>query len=127
MKKTLIVLGLSVFFMSTFLVSLFAQTDTITVTTYYPSPFGSYRELTWGAFPNTRGELTNDQGSSMEIGGQGTPYIDLSNDMASDFDFRLILTGDDDLEVIGGMVTYRNDDNSPAVGRFGEVWTCSQY
>lgn len=120
----------------------FAQ-EQITITTYYPAPYGIYREIRtdqlaigtayrtsaladgslivsgntglgtptpsqrldvngairWGT---SRGLLTTDQGSSMEIGGSGTPYIDFSNDTVSDFDVRLILTGNDTLEVQGG-------------------------
>ncbi|MDI6605973.1 MAG: hypothetical protein QME65_02375 [Candidatus Omnitrophota bacterium] len=78
-----------------------AQEEQITITTYYPSPYGSYRELSWGNYPNTRGKLTADQGSSIELGGSGTPYIDFSNDASSDYDARIILTGNDQLAIRG--------------------------
>ncbi|RJP28234.1 MAG: hypothetical protein C4533_07100 [Candidatus Omnitrophota bacterium] len=83
-------------------ISGFTQ-ETMTITTYYPSPFGSYRELSWGT-GNTRGLLKADQGSSIELGGQGTPYIDFSNDMSSDFDVRLRLTDNNSLTVEGGFL-----------------------
>lgn len=78
-----------------------AEEEQITITTYYPSPYGSYRELTWGDYPNTRGKLTAEQGSSIELGGSGTPYIDFSNDMSSDFDARIILNGNNELAFSG--------------------------
>ena len=78
-----------------------AQEEQITITTYYPSPYGSYRELSWGDYPNTRGKLTAEQGSSIELGGSGTPYIDFSNDASSDYDGRIILTGNDQLAIQG--------------------------
>lgn len=87
------------------LVTISFAEDTLTITTYYPSPYGSYRELGWGNYPNTRGKLVSDQGSSIELGGSGTPYIDFSNDMASDYDVRIRLTGNDTLAVEGGILT----------------------
>lgn len=120
--------------------------EQITITTYYPAPFGIYREVRadqlavgtayrssalsdgslivsgntglgtptpayrldvngqvrWGT---SRGLLNTDQGSSIELGGSGTPYIDFSNDTTSDFDIRLILTGNDTLAIQGGSLT----------------------
>lgn len=75
--------------------------DTLTITTYYPSPYGSYRELEWGNIPNSRGKLKADQGASLELGGSGTPYIDFSNDMFTDYDARIILLGDNELSFQG--------------------------
>jgi hypothetical protein len=37
------------------------------------------------------GMLTSDQGGSIELGGEGTPYIDFHKDMSSDFDARIKL------------------------------------
>lgn len=116
MKKPLIISLLVIFCIFFSLFSLFAQNEQITITTYYPSPFGSYRQLTWGNFPNTRGVLApdNNAGSAIELGGlsaagqPGIPYIDFSNDMASDFDARIILQGDDRLVIDG--VTVRSFD-----------------
>jgi hypothetical protein len=79
--------------------------EQITITTYYPSPYGSYKELGWGNYPNTRGLLRADQGSSLELGGSGTPYIDFSNDMSSDYDVRIRLINDDTLAIEGGTIT----------------------
>lgn len=75
--------------------------EEVTITTYYPSPYGSYRELSWGSYPSTRGRLKADQGSSLELGGSGSPYIDFSNDMASDYDMRIALTGNNQLTIQG--------------------------
>lgn len=85
---------------------VFAQTDSVTITTYYPAPAGAYREMFWGNFPNTRGILVADQGSSIELGGSGTPYIDFHNDMVTtnDYDMRIILRSDNDLVIEGGAV-----------------------
>jgi hypothetical protein len=44
-------------------------------------------DITWG----TGGLLKEDQGSSIELGGAGTPYIDFHKDMSSDFDARIKL------------------------------------
>lgn len=127
------------------LFSLSFSQEQITITTYYPSPYGSYRELranrltvdpnrpmptvdgalAWGS---GRGVLSPDQGSSIELGGNGTtPFIDFSNDLVSDYDLRLILTGNNDLMVQGGRTTFTNDDGTPAVIRAKEVWFCSSY
>jgi hypothetical protein len=127
MKKPLIVFALTTLSVSVLLFSLFAQSETITVTTYYPSPYGSYRNLTWGNFPNSRGMLIDSQGSSIELGGSGTPFIDFSNDMASNFDFRFILNANDELEITGGEVTFSNDTGTPATLKVGEVWYCTQF
>jgi len=54
--------------------------------------------LEWGE----RGWLKPNQGASIELGGEGTPYIDFSNDATSDFDARMILDNDDQLRVAGG-------------------------
>lgn len=78
-----------------------AEEEQITITTYYPSPYGSYRELSWGGYPNTRGQLKVEHGSSIELGGTGTPYIDFSNDMSIDYDARIILKGNDELAIEG--------------------------
>lgn len=77
--------------------SLVMADETLTITTYYPSPYGSYRELQWGNIPNSRGRLLADQGASIELGGSGTPFIDFSNDMSIDFDARIILKGNNEL------------------------------
>lgn len=131
--------------------SLASSEETITITTYYPSPAGSYRELqanrmlvaatgstrmptsdgvlAWG---NGRGLLTNDQGASIELGGNGTPYIDFSNDTTAtnDFDARIALFSNDVLYIRGtrnaanvlnggllvdGLVLVRASDATPCI------------
>jgi hypothetical protein len=109
----------------------FSQQESVTITTYHSSPYGSYQELrtsrmavsptrtmpttngtlAWG---EDRGLLTTDQGASIELGGTGdTPYIDFSNDLASDFDARIILPDDNTLRInVGDKVEVRNRDNS---------------
>ena len=102
MSKLINIIGIAMFF----ILSLFSLgfCEEMTITTYYPSPYGSYLVLGWGNYPNTRGTLSSDQGSSIELGGSGMPYIDFSNDMTTDFDMRIKLTGDDALNIEGGSV-----------------------
>ncbi len=50
------------------------------------------------------GILKTEHGGSIELGGSGIPYVDFSNDMASDYDMRIILGGDDALNFHGGNV-----------------------
>ena len=99
---------IALFFLLIFFISspflIFAD-ESITISTYYPSPYGSYKELGWGDYPNSRGKLTSDQGASIELGGSGTPYIDFSNDMTSDYDVRIRLIDDHTLAVEGGVLT----------------------
>jgi len=139
MSKLLILIGVSVIGIILFSGITWAQ-ETITITTYYPSPTGSYRELEWGDLPNnSRGLLSDDEGASIELGGlasgsAGRPHIDFHNDMTAgnDYDMRIKLNGDDDLEITGGRTTFRynelnNDTSSPAVIRVKEVWYCTRY
>ena len=113
MKRFFITFVFSLFFSSIILISVFAQPpEQITITTYYPSPFGSYRELRtnrlvvhstrampaadgilfWG--PGPWGILTPDQGGSIElgglnnVGGPGIPYIDFHRNNAGGTDFH---------------------------------------
>lgn len=119
-------------------IPLLEAQEQITITTYYPSPMGAYRQLraermivatttniptsqfTTGADPmvdgelrwggaNSIGRLTADNGSSIKVGGSGTPYIDLSNDMTSDYDARIMLYNNDTLRFyVGSQVQIRN-------------------
>ncbi len=59
---------------------------------------------TWGS---GKGALSTDQGSSIEIGGSGQPYIDFDNS-TGDFDARIQLTGDDELLFDGTNVGIGN-------------------
>lgn len=109
----------------------FAQ-EQITITTYYPAPFGVYREL-----------QTQTDGEIITIGGDATSPIIHLNDTdptdggagdlrpaivystAGNLDFNIVLWGNDRLRVRGGVTEFANDDNSPAIIRVGEVWYCT--
>lgn len=111
-------IGFLVIFLVSF--SVVIADETLTITTYYPSPYGSYRELQWGNIPNSRGLLKADQGASIELGGSGTPYIDFFNDMTSDYDARIILLDNDQLAFKG--ITRLNVCTGKQY--FGGVTTC---
>lgn len=113
-----------------FFINLIYAED-ITITTYYPSPFGSYRELSWGNLPASRGLLKPENGSSIDLGGSAAPYIAFFNDMTSNInnpDARIRLTADDELTIEGadlvavlrsnGFVLGRSDPG-PAMGVLG--------
>lgn len=123
MPKSVAIYGLSVLFILSFFFFCFAQ-EQITITTYYPSPFGSYREITWGDLPNrSRGILTDDQGSSIELGGLNNaggpaiPFIDFHNDMvpfpAGDFDIRIGMVNDNRLRIEGVTVATYDGRTAP--------------
>lgn len=118
----------------------FIGSETLTLTTYYPAPYGGYvsilttgrtllardtgtvgigtntplatvkldingntrsvGQIQWG---NNRGVLTTDQGSSIELGGTGTPYIDFSQNGWQDFSARLMLSQANRLRVDGSL------------------------
>jgi len=125
MKKVLFLIALG------FAVSSLAFAEDITITTFYPAPFGVYRTL---RVVNDNEEIFigNDANNpSIEIrnldGAGMTPYIDFSRTAGPDFDFRLILSGVNDLDVWGGRTTFRNDDGSPATVRTGGIWYCLNY
>lgn len=99
--------------------------EELNVTTYYPSPNSSFDrlrvnriavgpyinmplnngEVSWGSHDSTtgvrrsRGLLSRDQGSSIELGGfsstEASPYIMFHNDMTSPFDAKISLVSDD--------------------------------
>jgi len=56
-------------------------------------------DVKWGS---SGGTLSGDQGASIELRGTGVPFIDFTNDASTDFDMRLILQGNDVLEILGG-------------------------
>ena len=49
-------------------------------------------------------DLGSDGNAFMQLRGSGTPYIDFSNDLASDFDMRILLSGDNSLTFDGGRL-----------------------
>ena len=87
--------------------SVFSQ-DTLTIVTYYPSPYGVYKTL---RVINDDDEVllgSDDHNPNIELRDKDadghTPYIDFSNDSGSDYDMRIILQDDDTLEVVGGRL-----------------------
>ncbi len=54
-----------------------------------------------GAAWGTGGVLSTANGGSLELGSTGTPFIDFSNDAASDFDARLVLNNNNSVELQG--------------------------
>ena len=54
---------------------------------------------------------SNNGNANIEIrnNGSGTPYLDFSNDTGVDFDVRLILAGDNQLNVEGGTLVQTSD------------------
>ena len=50
-------------------------------------------------------------------GSSGTPYLDLTNDSATDYDMRIILTGDNELRVTGGELRGSEIPEGPLVHR----------
>ncbi|MFA5315002.1 MAG: hypothetical protein WC409_03565 [Candidatus Omnitrophota bacterium] len=122
--------------------------DQVTITTYYPSPFGVYSDLranrmavgnsrafgnagtvTWGG-STSYGTLSEDQGSSIELGGSNagyTPYIDFHND-SGDYDARIMLVSNNVLGIyVRDRVEIRNT-NTPSnyadIG-VGAVYLCT--
>ena len=104
MKKLFSLFLIFALFLSYHLVlseALAQNEERITISTYYPSPYGSYRDLSWGDAPPNAGRLTPDQGSSIELGGttNSTPYIDFHRGPTAgtgsvDYNARMILETD---------------------------------
>ena len=99
--------------------------EDISITSYYPSPYGSYRELNWGNYPNSKGKLNADSGASIALGGSGTPYLSFSNDMGVGQDFLLYLTGDNNFSVQGGVTSFADDAGLPDTIRVHQVIYCT--
>jgi len=124
-------LTLFIIFLTLNNISFSQQEEKITITTYYPAPFGVYRTLqvlNSGEEVLIGGDATNPSIELRDKDRDGsTPYIDFSNDHHSDYDFRIILMGNNQLWVRGGRTTFANDNGSPAIIRVKEVWFCSSY
>ncbi len=73
----------------------------------------SRQQIYWGSKYPHKGILSSDQGSSIELGGQGTPYIDFANDRWCDYDARIILTGNDSLRFDGTRVGIGRNPSYP--------------
>lgn len=111
-------------------------TETLTIATYYPAPFGVYRELQMlKSDRNQEIRLNSDNSGNPNIelrylsnilpAGEGTPYIDFSNDPSINFDYRVILAGNDDLRFVGGTATFATDSGTYGNVRAAEFWICS--
>ena len=111
-----------------------AFAEQITITTYYPAPYGVYKDLvaetllvTNGSDDILIGGGTNNP--SIELRDRdaagNTPYIDFSNDSGVDYDMRIILTGNNNFEVRGGETRFIDNNGDPAVIRVGETWFCA--
>lgn len=83
----------------------YGQAETLTITTYYPAPFGVYRTLQL----INQGEeiLINDDADQPRIwlrdtdGGGAQPYIGFSDDGGAATDAEIRLIGDNELEIRG--------------------------
>lgn len=72
----------------------------------------------WGT---TNAVLNTDQGASIELRGNGTPYIDFSNDSVSDFNARLILNKNNTLEIDGVVGIGTNTTNGYKLAVAGNI------
>jgi len=72
----------------------------------------------WGT---SKAFLTDDQGASIELRGNGTPYIDFSNNSASDYEARLILNSNNILEIDGNVGIGTNNTNGYKLAIGGNV------
>jgi len=99
----------SFFFLGTPL--MYAQTEEkLSIVTYYPSPFGSYRELTWGNATNTCGELNDSEGASLNLGSSAAtrhPWIGFSSGTCSPAKALIQLTDDRTLTISGSAANFR--------------------
>jgi hypothetical protein len=67
--------------------------------------------------------LTGDSGGSMELGNSGTPYIDFHNKTTGDYDARLILTGNDAVQLNGASFAVTNGNLSASGTVTGQgIW-----
>jgi hypothetical protein len=122
-----------IFFIFYFLVilsSLSFSQESIVVTTYYPSPFGSYNELRANRMavgpnapmPAVDGQI---QAGSISLGG-GQPRITFSTTPAGS-DYNIILTNANTLQIRGGQTQFTDDAGTPSVIVVNEVWYCTSY
>ncbi|MFA5337494.1 MAG: hypothetical protein WC330_04095 [Candidatus Omnitrophota bacterium] len=105
--------------------------ESVTITTYYPAPFGVY--VTLRTLNGNNEVILNNDGGNPNIelrrvnAAGGVPYIDFTNDPGTDFDFRFILQSDNQMWAQGGTTTFANDDGTPGTIRAGEVLYCNTY
>jgi hypothetical protein len=105
--------------------------DTLKVTgNVYPSADNSYSlglDPVWSGSTYRWNKVHVSQGMEARWNG-GTPYIDFSNDNTSDYDSRLILTGDDVTELQGSGLTvfgttYVGSTNANKMVKFTDAWS----
>lgn len=116
--------------------SCFAQQEDITITTYYPSPDGSYQNL------DTVDLDVTDTINIGQAGGVGMLNANNANIVADlavngnlDINvlriaggaFQMSVDGDGDLIFQGGDAYFQNDDGSPSTLFAGGVWYCVNY
>ncbi len=107
MRKTILFIFMSVSICS------FAFAEQLTITTYYPAPFGVYSNL----------EAENLDMRNLTA----NPAIEFYNDAGVSPDVSIILTGNNSLSMKGGIVTFSDDTGNPTIIKTGEVWFCADY
>ena len=129
MRKTILFIFMSVSICS------FAFAEQLTITTYYPAPFGVYRDLTTETLTVlNNGEqvsIGDSNNASIELrhisGGGNTPYIDFTNDSSNDYDYRFILNSNNAFSIRGGTTRFSRNNGTPAAVKVKEVWYCVGY
>jgi hypothetical protein len=74
--------------------------------------------IAWG---NMNAILQTDQGASIELRGNGTPYLDFSNNSTSDYDARLMLNSNNILEIAGNVGIGTNTTNGYKLAVGGNI------
>jgi hypothetical protein len=112
-----------------------AADETITISTYYPAPYGVYRQMritdTRGSDillqvndPNIPGNPVIALADTNATGGLN-PSITFQNNAGNDVDFRIALRGDNALELKGGQVSVTDDTGNFTTIRASGIWLCS--
>ncbi|MBG6130524.1 hypothetical protein IWQ47_001393 [Aquimarina sp. EL_43] len=78
------------------------------------------QSISWG---NTGAIINTDQGASIELRGNGVPYLDFSNDPNTDYDMRLILRDNNTLGVSGGNLAIDGITKTKEVIVKPNVWS----
>jgi hypothetical protein len=78
------------------------------------------KQIKWGS---TGAIITTDQGASIELRGNGVPYLDFSNDPTTDYDMRLILRDNNTLGVSGGNLAIDGTTKTKEVIVKPNVWS----
>ncbi|MFH1875877.1 MAG: hypothetical protein ABH865_03205 [Candidatus Omnitrophota bacterium] len=117
-----------------------AASETITISTYYPAPFGVYKQMkvmpTQTAYMVLGDDPNNSRNPVISLvdadataaAGAGTlrPSITFQNSVSTAaVDFRIAQFGDNDLRIIGGTTTFVNNGGNYGRIRAGELWICS--